>query len=387
MKRVNSNNFSQFSNSKCEEYITRYSNPWCSCERNTSKDCFKDETSDICKMKIREFKMLAPKKCSFNQEFENMDLEYDGRSQKLEKEGRYECCRIRANLCELPTTYVANNHQLSNNLIDNARMSKETSDYVELKSVTYEHSLKFVDFNDQLENLGSMLDKSKNEPLNKISPIKKDYYRTDKKIEGRSPLKNGNSYISKNSSKVYQDKVICNQNNVFKESCGGFRNTNLNTVKNNCREYCPLVDFKYHNLSDHKYVCYDTSTYFDKRNELPNVCYSSEVEYLRDKLKTMQNNTYSSYVNCNRNQDLIKDIISSTIQGDKNSSGIKDIHVSPMNIKPKLRKERRILSPTLIKGRHRLSLKTKTRVNSCKLKKIRSKQSLNVSTGSQCLER
>lgn len=388
MKRVECSNFNQFNSFNCDEHTRKYSNSWCSCERNTSRDNFKDESSDFCKLKIREMKTLAPKICSFNQEFENMDFEFDSKNHK-EKEGRFEYCRIRANLCELPTTYVSNNHQLSNNLMENTRMSKETSDYVDLKSVTYEHNLKFVDFNDQLENLGSMLDKSKNENLNKVSLIKKENLRHGKKNDGRNPFKNGYCYPSKNFSKIYLEQTNCNQNNVFKESCGDFKNTNSSPdIKNNCREYCPLVDFKYHSLSDHRLVCYDTSTYFDKRNEMPNICCSSEVEYLREKLKTLQKNTYFSYVNCNKNPEITEDNISSILpQDDINYSDIKDIYVSTMNIKPKLKKERRILSPPLIKGRHRLALKTRSRVNSSKVKKIKSRPSVSISNGSNCIVR
>lgn len=373
MKRADCNNYNHFDSIKCDEHLKKYSNSWCSCDRN-SRDGFKHETTEICRMKIREFKSLATRKCSFNQEYENMDLEYDiSRSHKLEKEGRYECCRIRANLCELPTTYVSNNHQISN-VIDNSKMSKETSDYVDLKNVTYEHSLKFVDFNDQLENLESMLDKSKNEHLAKINPMKREYLRNGRKNEERN-FKNG--FTNKNFSKIYQEQVNSNQNNVFKESCGAIKNSSID-LKNNCKGCCPLVDFKYHNLSDHKYVCFDTSTYFDKRNDMPNLHYTSEVGFLREKLKTLQNNTYSSYVNCTTKKDLTKDdTISSLIeQDDLNSSDIIDIYVSTMNIKPKLKKERQILSPPLVKGRYRVSLKTRSRVNSAKLKKIKSKQAV-----------
>lgn len=388
MEKVECNNLSHVNNFKCDESLKKC-NSWCSCDRNLSIGCFVDETPDICKKKVKEMKAVVAKKFSFDPEYENMDLEYDCKNHKLEKEGRYEYCRIRSNLCELPTSYVSNNHQLSNNIIDNAKMSKETSDYVDLKSVTYESNLKFVDFNDQLENLGSMLDKSKNENLSKISPIKKEYLRHGKKVDSRSPLKNGYLFPSKNCGKIPCEQTKCNQNNVFKGSCGEFRNTNSSPdFKNNCREYCPLVDFKYHSLSDHRFVCYDTSTYFDKRNEMPNICYSSEVEYLREKLKTLQKSTYFSYINCNTNQELSKDNIPSIIsKDDVNASDIKDIYVSTMNIKPKLKKERRILSPPLVKGRHCLGLRTKTRINSCKIKRVKSKHSAVVLSTSNCIER
>lgn len=388
MKKVECNNLSHLNNFRYDESMTKYCNSWCSCDRNLSRDFINDETTYICKKKVREMKAVASKNFNFDQGYENMDLDYDGsKNHKMEKEGRYEYCRIRSNLCELPTSYVSNNHQLPNN-IDNVRLSKETSDYVDLKSVTYENNLKFVDFNDQLENLGSMLDKSKNEHLNKISPIKKEYLRHGKKIDGRSPLKNGYLCPNKNSSKIPYEQTKCNQNNVFKESCGEFRNTNSSPdIKNNCIEYCPLVDFKYHSLSDHRFVCYDTSTYFDKRNEMPNICYSSEVEYLRDKLKTLQKSTYFSYANCN-NQELTEDNISNIIPQDNvNASDIKDIYVSTINIKPKLKKERRILSPPLVKARHCLSIRTKSRINSAKIKRVKSRKSAIALNGSNCNER
>lgn len=376
MKRVECNNFRQFNNHKCDEHVPRYCNSWCACERNSSFRFLKEDTADACRMKHREMKTLMPKNCSFNQEFENMDLEYD---RKLEKETRYDCCRIRANLCELPTTYVSNNPQLSNN-VDNTRMSKETNDYVDLKSVTYEHSLKFVDFNDQLENLGNMIDKSKNDFLNKTSPNKKEYLRNGKKVDSKNHFKNVYGNCNK-ICKINQEQINCNQN-VFKESCGDFKNSYLMTdFKNSCRESCPLVDFKYHKLSDHRFVCYDTSTYFDTRNEMPNLCSSSEVDYLREKLKMLQRDAYSNYVNFNGNKELTHDNI--VPQDDKNSSEIKDIFVSTINIKPKLKKERRILSPPTSRGRHRVLLRTR-RVNSAKYSKLKSKPSSVVSNGTFC---
>lgn len=113
-----------YNSTKIEDRLCRLNYAsWCpTCEKDSPRRRTRSETNEPCRRKHRsEMKTFTPKKYSRNTEYENMDLEYDQCS------FRPECCRIRNNLCELPTTYISNNCQSTGNLLSNVSKSSEWS--------------------------------------------------------------------------------------------------------------------------------------------------------------------------------------------------------------------------------------------------------------------
>ncbi|KAJ8966652.1 hypothetical protein NQ317_019636 [Molorchus minor] len=151
-----------------------------------------------------------------------------------------------------------------------------------------DEAIKFDDLNSQLKNLGSMHEKLKMDPLNR-NPNKTDHLKNGKRVEMKSPLKN--CVVAPKTPRTAPPTASRDNHLVDLK--------NPHTVRMSCREYCPLVDFKLHDLSSHKSVCYDTDTYFDRRNDSVNIRerYSKEVEYLREKLKAIRNKTNKNFEN------------------------------------------------------------------------------------------
>ncbi|KAJ8916833.1 hypothetical protein NQ315_005840 [Exocentrus adspersus] len=359
-------NLSHYTGLKHDEKVCKYSySSWCStCEKNSPRRRSRSETNEPCRRRCKEMKTLS-KKHSRSREYENMEFEYEIKEQWQEKDVRYECCRVRSNLCELPTSYISNNCQVSV-MTGIPKMSNETGSFVDcLRSVTsYEETLKFVNFDDKLENLGTMQEKSKVDTYNRISPNKLDYIKNAKRNDIRSSLANG--YVSsKNYSRYFHEPLSFSHNDLLKDNHYSYKNSNIRTgdLQKHYQECCPLIDFKLHDLSDRKPLCYDTGTYFDKRIDSSNLHerYSREVEYLREKLKLLKNKS---------------------LPLEKSSITIEKLHLdaktpespqqmltsSVINLKQRTKKERKIISPPLVKNvRSRVTLKTRTK--SAKLKK------------------
>lgn len=129
----------------------------------------------------------------------------------------------------------------------------------------------------------------------------------------------------------------------------------LNT--SNCREYCQLVDLKGHDLDSRKPLCYDTDTYFNR--SIDKERYSKEVEILREKLKILQNSSYTNH------QRQALDIIN--LDAGKGDS----LSTTTIEIKPKVTKKS---SPVQIvrNTKSKVSLKTR-KAGPLRLKKTKSK--------------
>ncbi|KAK4873639.1 hypothetical protein RN001_012999 [Aquatica leii] len=134
---------------KTEARYCKFAYSWCpTCDKESPRRRSKSETNEPCRRKGREMK-TSSKKYDWNQECENMELEYES------KDVRYDFCRVRSNLCELPTTYITNNCQTM-------KLSNFTSDFVDItdKSLKcFENSLKSNESNNQFQNFGNMVDK------------------------------------------------------------------------------------------------------------------------------------------------------------------------------------------------------------------------------------
>ncbi|CAH2013515.1 unnamed protein product [Acanthoscelides obtectus] len=352
-----------------QEKICKYHYaPWGStCEIHFPRRRSRSETNDPCRRRVKEMKTLTPKKYR-TQEYENMDYDYEARAQWSEK---YDCCRIRANLCELPTTYISNNCQ--SNV---TKASADSGDYMEcLKSVTYDNTVKFVGSDEQLENLekaGSM------EHYTRLSPNKFDYSKCQKKPDIRSPGKN----ITLHSRSMIRGFMPLQDNHPPGFKSQSMKNLEINT--SSCREYCPLVDFKLHNLSDHRPVCYDTGTYFDKRIDHENLKerYNVELEFLRERLKKLRDSAYG-IVNAE------KLTVETAPNGIKNNNA-KEIKITALEVEMKVNKKEKIkvISPPVSRhSKNRLVVRTKGKVNHVKLKKIpKPKIPTSASTSSKCAE-
>ncbi|KAJ8959100.1 hypothetical protein NQ318_022357 [Aromia moschata] len=368
-------NLSHFANPKNEYCKYSYSS-WCStCERSSPRRRSRSETNEPCRRRCKEMKTLIPKKYNRCQEYENMEFEYETKGQWVEKDMRFECCRIRSNLCELPTSYISNNCQT--NLTGLPKMSSDANNFVDcLKSVaTYEQTLKFVDFNGQLENFGGMQEKSKLEAV-RISPNKADHSKNGKRVDGVKCAKNG-YMVSKPPPKNAAPEPYRDNHYDYKSA----------EVKSTCRESCPFVDFKLHELSNRRHVCYDTDTYFNRTNNSIDLRerYSKEVEYLREKLKAIRSRGFGNHATQEKlvcKTDEPPQVVKSKGDGER-----KVIVTSPVENRPKTKKERKTaISPPLVKVKSRVALKTRAKA-SAKLRKVKAKPTTNnVSSGSDCAE-
>ncbi|XP_025833528.1 probable beta-tubulin polyglutamylase isoform X2 [Agrilus planipennis] len=135
--------------SKCRFSYTSWS--WCpTCDKESPRRRCRSESLEPCRRKGKEMKNFSPRKYEKNREYENMDLEYEN------KDFRFDSCRIRSNLCELPTTYISNNCQLTKVV---SECQNDYSDSSEKSSKIYENSFKSFDVRNQTLNFGNMLEK------------------------------------------------------------------------------------------------------------------------------------------------------------------------------------------------------------------------------------
>nr|CAH7757616.1 unnamed protein product [Callosobruchus chinensis] len=367
----------QLSHYPNQEKICKYHYaPWGpTCEIHFPRRRSRSETNDPCRRKVKEMKTLTPKRYR-TQEYENMEYEYEARAQWPEK---YDCCRIRSNLCELPTTYISNNCQISSNMTNVTKITADSEDFVEcLKSVTYNNSMKFVGFDDQLENLGNQEKAGNMEHYTRISPNKLDCSKYQKKPDTKSPGKNVSLLHSRS---VVRGLVSPQDNHSSDFKSQSMKNMELNTM--NCREYCPLVDFKLHNLSDQMPVCYDTGTYFDRRVDSTNLKerYNLELEFLRDRLKKLKNTAYGIVAS-----EKATPVEAEPIETKNNT---KEIKAPSLDVKTKVKREKiKVISPPISRhSKNRLAVRTKAKVNHVKLKRIsKPKTPTSASTSSKCAE-
>ncbi|CAG9812782.1 unnamed protein product [Phaedon cochleariae] len=365
-----------FDHYNSKEKLCKYSyNQWCSmCEIKSPRRRSLSETNEPFRRKFKEMKTLTPKKYNHYQEYENMEFEYESRGNWQEKDMRYDYSRLRTNLCELPTSYISNNCQITTNMTGGlSKLSNESRGFADgcRSKRSPDHSMKYIDLHDQIENLGNMqvkpkiesvghnrLDLQNSRTLESIRPLRNGF------MLPRSPIKN----CSPSNHDDYNDPCIDTSNCKPK----------YDTKILNDLEYSSLIDYKLHNLLEHKPLCFDTGTYFDRRNEATNLQdkYNSEVGYLREKLKLLKNSAYTNYATnkidkCISTADLLPDAVkesSHDVVTDVNLPK-KIANVSPAQAKP---------------NRNKISLKTRTKQNSSILKRVMSKPTKSNCSGSDC---
>ncbi|XP_056634232.1 tubulin monoglutamylase TTLL4-like isoform X2 [Diorhabda sublineata] len=367
--------------------------PWCSmCEKGPQRRRSISETNEPCRRKSKELKTLTPKKYNRSQEYENMEFEYELKGQWQEKDMRYEFSRIRSNLCELPTSYISNNCQLSNNLTGLPKLSNEPTGFDCFKGAgAYETAGKFVDINDQIENLGNMQSKTKT----KLEPIKLSKIEIpsgQRKREVRSPDKFCNFYqYNLNSRQHLQSK-----SDILEKYPAPQKSKTNPSTSPFCNEYCMYTNFKMHTLSSQTPVCFDTSTYFNRRNDTIPDKYNREIQDLREKLLSLKSNCYnyrceSSEGNPSPSKGGINTIKTRSELTNAQSTATIDKHemkaVTDINLCKSIQKETpkslqlqcevdhsvTPSTPGLKTNRSKVSLKTRIKVNNHKMKKGKSK--------------
>lgn len=260
------------------------------CEKGPQRRRSISETNEPCRRKSKELKTLTPKKYNRSQEYENMEFEYELKGQWQEKDMRYEFTRIRSNLCELPTSYISNNCQLSNNLAGLPKLPNDPTGFDCFKGAgDYEAEEKFVDINDQIENLGNMHGKSKIrlEPI-KISKI--EIPSVQRRPEVRSPDKFCNYYQYNN---LNSRQHLHSKSDILEKYSASQKMKANSSQSPFCNEYCTYTNFKMHTLSSQTPVCFDTSTYFNRRSETIPDKYNREIQDLREKLLSLKSNGFN----------------------------------------------------------------------------------------------
>lgn len=294
-------------------------------------------------------KTLTPKKYNKCNEYENMELEYDFKGWH---ETKYDCCRIRSNLVELPTSYISNNCQIPSNLT----MSKNDSDCLKsIKPYDHPHSFNSFDLKPAFEIFDSMEHRSKilenGKILGKISP---------NKVEQRTETQNiYTSYLKSTSFQMQKPRILSDNQDV--------QNANQNCIDGtrNCKEYyCQIIDLKDHSFDNSKSLCYNTDTYFNR--QIDREKYSKEVDYLREKLKILRNAAYTNHIS--REANIVN------LDAGRGDTLRESFITTSIDIRPKvIKKDKKVLPPPVVKiTKSKISLKTKKN-NVNKAKKVKSK--------------
>lgn len=339
---------------KTEERLCKFAYAsWCpTCDKESPRRRSKSETNEPCRKKGREMKG-TPKKYAWNQECENMELEFETKDLRC-----HDAYRIRSNLCELPTTYITNNCQMM-------KLSSCPSDFVDSpeKGIKcYENNLKLNDFNNQFQNFGNMVERQDrisklfpkieettrniNGIVNKITPKLENlkphiavnpasapsYYDSRKSPKNvKSPLRiadgkkskpvDGINYNMETLHNYYQHPSSKNNElfslelknrayddyspyNHHKLSQGDFKLNDLHLKPSPHSSFtrspqidkCNILDLKFCEIDEPSNAHYDTCTFFDKKIDVANLKerYTREVELLKEKLKGLKNNAYDN---------------------------------------------------------------------------------------------
>ncbi|CAG9857800.1 unnamed protein product [Phyllotreta striolata] len=306
---------------KTEETFCVNYPPWCSaCSRGAQRRRSISETGEPCRRKNKELKILS-KRCNRSREYENMDLEYDCRGQYQEKDStRHEqSTRIRSNLCELPTSYISNNCQLSNN-VTNPKISNELSSFDSSKPIhAYEN------------------------PLIKFSKL--DELADDMQAKPRMQKRESKCSMRQLEREHFQSKS---------DQLNNFTMTRVRPDNPDGPEFCSLSELKLRNISGLKPFCFETTTYFDKREDSLNLAekHARELNRLREQLMSL-----------------------------KDSSRDK----RPVNEAPCVKENRPRKLPDDVRAKNKVSLKTKTKPNSGK-SKAKAKPKVHVTPNFNLLE-
>uniref|UniRef100_A0A1Y1KUX1 Tubulin polyglutamylase TTLL4 n=2 Tax=Photinus pyralis TaxID=7054 RepID=A0A1Y1KUX1_PHOPY len=285
---------------KTESRYCKFAYSWCpTCDKDSPRRRSKSETNEPCRRKGREMKGTS-KRCDWNQECENMELEYEP------KDIRYEICRVRSNLCELPTTYITNNCQT---------IKLSNADFVDITEKglkCLENTFKSNDCGGHFPNYGSMNDKS--DRLTKLFPkieettknINSIVVKLNPKLESLKP-----HFTSAIPKDVKRDTAINHHHHYssFSPKNNELANAEIrnkqyavyNCERSRCYDaaaakFQPMCSNVSADSRLDEARCYDTYTAFDRKIDVGRLkqCYALEVELLKEKLKELKNTTSDS---------------------------------------------------------------------------------------------
>lgn len=172
---------------------------------------------------------------------------------------------------------------------------------------------------------------------------------------------------------------------------------------------CNVVNLKFHDHSDRSNLCYDTCTFFDKTYNTEDLKerYNKEVEVLREKLRELKGATPK--VHDLQNKKIyytdIKSTINETPYGipyETITTKVGDAYTRIIPVNDKKSQEENLVvdekskllklhtKPSAVKAGAKVTLKTRSKVNINKVKKVRNKPALNASatsSGSDVSER
>lgn len=375
-----------YANSKAEGKLCKYSYAsWCpTCDKDSPRRRSKSETNEPCKRKGKEMKSLTPKKFDRSQECENMDLEYET------KDSRYDFYRIRSNLCELPTTYITNNCQIT------AKLSTGTSDfidYIEKSTKNFEGSPKFTNFNNQMHSFNSnAADKPKNgyesnaKLLQKKFDVKPHYTNSigckylDRSLKEAMQVKN--LEISKHPTRTRSGIVVSStesndpgEQKFFYKVERQYSDTRQFGDFKSCMEKPNgFVDFKFHQNPQKSNICYDTCTFFDKKYDTSDLHnrYTKEVEVLRGKLRELAGTIPKSQYQKTRSlseSETQRNVMMRPVEEPKKPEPVIDLTTSS-NVKDETPEIKSPISPKPngVKA-PKITLKTKSKISVIKVKK------------------
>lgn len=317
-----------------EEYISHqekvkkysFSSGWCPTCHNSLRRRTQSETVEPCRKKYKDMK--PQKKYLASHEYENMDLEYELKGCWYDIGSN--SCRIRSNLCELPTSYINNTNNCQVNppvTIFNKMSTNDRSDFVnslENSFKNYEQSLKLLDYTEHKTVSIDYLEKCPTDRLRNTEKLQniQSHYNTIVKVDDVGQTKITN--------KASSDNHIENEKRFN------------------------VIDSKFNPSPN---IIYDTHTYFDKQKETPeplNALYAKEMDYLRNKLKELKSETYKNQTSAR----MIAESLAAKDEIEENRGMLSRIN-SPRFIRPS--------KPKVI------SVKTKSRLGSAKLRRTSAK--------------
>ncbi|KAF5270599.1 hypothetical protein FQA39_LY01337 [Lamprigera yunnana] len=276
---------------KTEPRYCKFAYSWCpTCDKESPRRRSKSETNEPCRRKGREMKTTS-KRYDWNQECENMELEYEA------KDVRYEICRVRSNLCELPTTYITNNCQTM-------KLSSFPSDFVDITEKglkCLENSIKSSEASVQYQNFGNMGDKS--DRINKLFPrieestrnINAIVFKLNPKLDLVKP--HYNNFENSVANKIQDGKKFkANPNTAIQNSLSPKFNELLHSRKHEFDHEDFNMDCCKQRSMKTKFCerTYDTFTMFDKKKvDVTRLKqnYALEVELLKEKLRELKNSS------------------------------------------------------------------------------------------------
>lgn len=214
-----------------------------------------------------------------------MELEYEA------KDVRADPCRIRSNLCELPTTYITNNCQMT-------KLSGCASEFAD----SPERGVKCCDFSAQ--NFGGMAER--HERLCKLPPRAEEHPRSAAgKLDSLKPhmVKPAPKQLKPTFSAepLFNFQAPSNHrqlNNLVlrNRSCGDHRAGHDVQLRPLPRKP-NVIEVKFQEVQEAAHghnIQYDTCTFFNKKVDVVNLRerYTREVELLKEKLRDLKNNAY-----------------------------------------------------------------------------------------------